>query len=116
MVAPLEKNKNACSFLVSFFNVGKQVASSSDNFLVFGANCESESCGVVQNYVKYACKQMKDLEGKVFLIDDFHVTFRFQELPNDMKMLATIAGELPNSAPYFSTFATVSTENYHRLS
>ena len=39
---PFGKNTNACSFLVSFVNVGKQVASTSDNFLVFGAN-ESES-------------------------------------------------------------------------
>ena len=112
---PFGKNKSACSFLVSFLNVGKQVASSSDNFLVFGANCESESCGVVQNYVKYACKQMKGLEGKVFDIDGFHVTFKFQELPNDMKMLATLAGELPNSARYFSSFATVSTDDYRDL-
>ena len=52
---------------------------------------------MVQNYIKYACKQMKDLEGKVFAIDGFHVTFKFQELPNDMKMLAPLAGELPNS-------------------
>ena len=93
---PFGKNTNASSFLVSFVNVGKQVASSS-------ANCESESCGVVQNYVKYACKQMKDLEGKVFAIGGFHVTFKFKELPNDIKMLATLAGELPNSACYFST-------------
>ena len=55
----------------------------------------------------YAFKQMKDLEGKVFAINGFHVTFKFQEFPNDMKMLATLAGELPNSARYFSTFATV---------
>ena len=71
-------------FFVSFLNVGKQVASSSDNFLVFGASCESESCGVVQNYVKYACKQMKDLEERVFAIGGFHVTFKFKELPNDI--------------------------------
>ena len=75
---PFGKNKNACSFLVSFLNVGKQVASSSDNFLVFGANFESESCAVVQNYVKFACKQMKDLDGKAFAIDVFHVTFKFR--------------------------------------
>ena len=37
--------EHKCMLLVSFLNVGKQVASSSDNFLVFGANCESESCG-----------------------------------------------------------------------
>ena len=102
-------------FLSVFLNVGKQVASSSDNFSVFGANCKSESCGMVQNYVKVACKQMKDLEGKIFAIGGFHVTFKFKELPNDMKMLATLAGELPNSAHYFSTFAIVTTEDYRDL-
>ena len=112
---PFGKNTNACSFLVTFLNVGKQVASSSDNFLVFGANCESECCGVVQNYVKYACKKMKELEGRVFAIGGFHVTFKFKELPNDMKMLATLAGDLPNSARYFSTFATVTTKDYKDL-
>jgi hypothetical protein len=35
---PFGKNGTACSFLVSFLNAGKRVASSSDNFLVFGAN------------------------------------------------------------------------------
>lgn len=45
---PFGKNKSACSFLVSFLNVGKRVASSADNFLTFGANCESESCAVVK--------------------------------------------------------------------
>ena len=70
--APFGKDKTAFAFFVSFLNIGK-----------------SESCGVVQNYVKYACKQMKDLEGTVFATGGFHVTFKFKELPNDMKMLAT---------------------------
>lgn len=108
---PFGKNKSACSFLVSILNVGKRVASSADNFLTFGANCESESCAVVQNYVKSVCKQISDLEGKVFDVDGIHVTFKFSELPNDMKMLALLAGELPNSAKYFSTFANVNKDN-----
>lgn len=37
---PFGKNESACSFLVSFLNVGRRVASSYDNFCVFGANCE----------------------------------------------------------------------------
>ena len=35
---PFGKNESACSFLVSFMNVGRRVASSYDNFLIFGAN------------------------------------------------------------------------------
>lgn len=37
---PFGKNESAYSFLVSFLNTGKRVASSSDNFLVFGGNVE----------------------------------------------------------------------------
>ena len=37
------------------------------------------------------------------------VKFRISELPNDMKMLAFLGGELSNAATYFSTFASVST-------
>ena len=39
------------------------------------------------------------------------VRFSFGELPNDMKMLAFLAGELSNSAKYFSSFADVSSGN-----
>ena len=37
---PFGKNESACSFLLSFINVGKRVASSNDKFVIFGANCE----------------------------------------------------------------------------
>ena len=37
---PFGKNESTCSFLLSFINVGKSVASSNDNFVIFGANCE----------------------------------------------------------------------------
>ncbi|CAB3982880.1 Hypothetical predicted protein [Paramuricea clavata] len=80
---PFGKTETACSFLVSFLNTGKRVASSGDNFLVFGGNVE-ESSPVVKNMHK---------------------------LPNDMKMLAMLAGELSNSSTYFSTFANVSTND-----
>ena len=56
---PFGKNETACSFLSSFLNTGKRVASSSDNFLIFGANCE-ESSLVVKKYVQAARKQIVD--------------------------------------------------------
>lgn len=104
---PFGKNENACSFLVSFLNTGKGVASNSDNFLTFGANCEESSLLV--------CKQIADLEGKVFRIDGLDVTFQFQELPNDMKMLAMLGRELSNAATYFSSFGNVSRNDYTDL-
>ena len=104
---PFGKNESACSFLVSFLNTGKRVASSSDNFLIFGANCQ-ESSLVVRRYVQDMCYQMAYLEGKIIEIDGLQVTFKLQELPNDMKMLAMLAGEVSNAATYFSTFGNVS--------
>ena len=104
---PFGKNGTACSFLVSFLNAGKRVASNSDNFLVFGSNCE-ETSKLVKGYVQSVYKQIHDLVGKVFEINGLHVTFQFQEFPNDMKMLAMLAGELSNAATYFSSFANVS--------
>ena len=35
------------------------------------------------------------------------VEFNVTQLPNDMKMLSYLAGELSNAATYFSTFANV---------
>jgi len=104
---PFGKHETACSFLVSFLNVGKKVASSSDNFLVFGANCE-ETSPVVKKYLQAFCKQMASVSGKVYEINGIHVTFHIEELPNDMKMLAMLGGELSNAARYFSSFANVS--------
>lgn len=107
---PFGKNESACSFLLSFINVGKRVASSNDNFIIFGGNCEETSL-VVRKYCQFLCKEISDIEKKVFEIEGLHVTFKCAELPNDMKMLAMLEGELPNSARFFSTFADVSKDN-----
>ena len=107
---PFGKNESACSFLISFLNVGKRVASNSDNFLVFGGNVE-ETSPIVKRYINSVCKQIVDLEGRIFEINGLHVSFHFEELPNDMKMLAMLGGELSNSATFFSTFVNVSTND-----
>ena len=105
---PFGKHESACSFLVSFLNVGRKVISSNDNFIVFGANCQ-ETSPVVKKYVHSVVRQVADLEGNVFEVEQgVTVTFKFQELPNDMKMIAFLAGELSISARYFSPFANVS--------
>ena len=51
-------------------------------------------------------KRISDLD-----VDGTPVIFTFSELPTDMKMLALLAGELQNSAKYFSTFANVNKAN-----
>ena len=39
------------------------------------------------------------------------IKFKFSELPNDMKMLAFLGGELTTSAKYLSTFAKISSDD-----
>ena len=107
---PFGKNESACSFLLSFLNVGKRVASSNDNFIIFGGNC-AETSPVVCKYCQFLCKEICEIEKQVFEIEGLHVTFKCAEIPNDMKMLAMLGGELPNSAKYFSSFANVSKDN-----
>ena len=43
------------------------------------------------------------------------MTVQVSELPNDMKMLAFLAGELSNNAKYFFSFATVSTDDCNKV-
>lgn len=111
---PFGKHESACSFLISFLNVGRKVMSSNDNFIVFGANCQ-ETSPVVKKYVNSAVRQIVDLEGKIFEIEGLSVTFKIKELPNDMKMVAMLAGELSISARYFSPFANVSKDDCTNL-
>ncbi|CAB4023672.1 Hypothetical predicted protein, partial [Paramuricea clavata] len=90
---PFGEHESACSFLVSFLNVG--------------ANCD-ETSQVVKIYVRSLVHQIAELDKKIFQIDDWvTITFKVQELPNDMKMLAMLAGELVISSKYFSPFANV---------
>ena len=55
------QNESACSFLVSFLNVRRRVASSYDNFLIFGASC-GESSPVTKKYVRSLLPQLAKLE------------------------------------------------------
>ena len=94
---PSGKNESACSFLVSFMNAGRRVASSYDNFLIFGANCD-ESSPVVKKHVRSLLPQLSELERTEYEFKDFKNRFKLQELTNDMNLLPMLAGELTNSA------------------
>lgn len=108
--APFGKYDQSCSWLVSFLNVGKRFLSSEGNFLIFGANC-SESCVPVQKFVTRLVSDMEYMETNVFKINGIDVKFQFAEIPNDMKMLSFLGGELSNSATFFSSFGSVSYAN-----
>ena len=102
-------------FNVSFLIVGKCILSSSETFMVFGGDVEENSL-IVKRFVEKAIEDFIYLESTVFLVsvdtENVKVEFKLAELPNDMKMLSFLAGELPNYAKYFITFADVNSENY----
>ena len=85
------------TILVSFLNVGERLPSSKEQFLLFGGNVEENSDAVVK-FLKILVKDLKYLESKVFEIENgvkkVKVEFKVAELPNDMKMLSFLAGEL----------------------
>ena len=98
------------TFLMSFLNVGKRIASSAENFLTFGGNVK-ENGMVVRRYITKLVSQLKVLESEVFEVfvnEVLHkVEFKVAAFPNDMKMLSFLAGELSNAAYYFTTFGNV---------
>ena len=107
-------------FLLSFLNIGLRIASSSECFLLLGANVE-ENSKLSRNFILKLLADIKFLESKAFEVhvesQAFLVEFKLNELPNDMKTLAFLAGELSNAAYYFSTFGTVNqgdaNDHYH---
>lgn len=98
------------STLISFLNIGNRLASSDEQFLLFGADIE-ESSYITSKFICKLVSDMNYLEDNIFSLQRkqnvVKVEFKFTELPNDMKMLAFLAGELSNSAFYFSSFANV---------
>ena len=78
--------------------------------MLFGADAE-ENSEIVSKFRKKLICDVKYLESQVFKITvsgkTYNTEFKLGELPNDMKMLSFVAGELTNSATYFSTFANV---------
>ena len=106
------------SILISFLNVGKRIGSSSEQFLLLGGDV-GESSKLVSKFVCKLIADIKYLESKTFDIECLgRITkceFRLRELPNDMKMLCFLAGELSNAATYFSTFGNVTKSDANDL-
>ena len=107
--APFGKFDQSCAWLISFLNVGHKILSSQDNFLIFGSNCSEQSIAA-KRYIAMISKEMEQIEKGSFHVNDAIIRFKFVEIPNDMKMLAFLAGELTNSAKYVSAFADISSD------
>ena len=111
---PFGKYNQATAWLVSFLNVVDRIASCNENHLICGANCSEEHPSMVE-YGKQIRKDIERIEKKVYVIDGINVTFSFELVPSDMKWLAFISGELPNSAKYFLSFANVSKDDIAKV-
>ena len=78
--------------------------------MVFGGDVQEGSLAA-RRFVVKATADLIYLESQVFslIVDDkiIKVEFKLCELPNDMKMLCFLGGELSNAATYFTTFANV---------
>ena len=102
--APFGKDDTACSRLVSFLNIGHGILSSNENFLLFGANC-SENCLPVKRFLSQLMLDISKVQSTSYSIackgKAIDVRLVFAELPNDMKMLSFLAGELSNSTTFF---------------
>ena len=113
--APFGKDDTACSWLVSILNIGRGVLSSNENFLLFGANCK-EDCVPVKRFINILMKDISTIESTTYTIackgSSVQAKFFVSELPNDMKMLAFLGGELSISAKYYSSFADVTADDH----
>lgn len=93
---------------MSILNITRGVLSRNENHLLFGANC-SESSEIVVRYVHHLRKEIETIEKKTYSLMHngqlVNARFYIAELPNDMKMVALLCGELSNSATYFSSYA-----------
>lgn len=68
-----------------------------------------ENLDAVAKFLKILVNDLKYLKSRDFEIENgfkkVKLEFKVTGLPNDMKMLSFLAGEFPNSATYFITFA-----------
>ena len=114
-----EAPQSGTSFLVSFLNIGKRVVSSSESVLLYGANVK-ENGVFVRRYISFMLSQLKTLENEVYTVNvqgkEYCIEFKVELLPNDMKMLAFLRGELTNAAYFFTTFANVNKDDKNDIS
>ena len=98
--------------LVNFLNIGERIPCSDETYLFFGTP-------VIREYQNFLVEDLIHLESQVFSIEVHgvikKVEFCVGLIPNDMKMMVFLAGELNNNAHFFTTYAIVSKDNYRML-
>ena len=71
--APFGKDDEATAWLLSFINVGEQIASHNENFLLAGANC-SKSHVVMKLYAKKLVSDIAYVESKRYTVAGYPVS------------------------------------------
>ena len=108
--APSAKMGSMTCGLISFSNCLTLANSCLHNYLLFGLSAK-ETDSIVVEYLIQLHKEMVAVEKETFDIDGKTVSFKFKIFPNDLKMVAQLAGELNNAARYPTTFAKVRKED-----
>ena len=98
------------SLLVSSFNVGERIASSAEQFVLFGADVE-ENSEIETKFFRKLVHDLEILENNIYEISVMgqtkKVEFKVTKLPNDMKMLSYLGVELSNASTYVLTFGNM---------
>ncbi|KAJ7382086.1 hypothetical protein OS493_037143, partial [Desmophyllum pertusum] len=105
--APFGKDDAANAWLVSFLNVGQQIAGENDNFIIAGANCDEGHISM-RRYAQKLVSDIAYIEGK-------SCDLPLRRASSDMMWASTFSGELGNSAFYFSPFGNVNTDNKSKV-
>ena len=108
--APIDKVNGLTMITVSFLNSGKSISSPSENFIL-AAGDAGELDPVWLEVVREAVAEGETIARKTYTVCGMECRFTPRLFPADQKWLAHFAGELPNSATYFSSFADVSQDN-----
>jgi hypothetical protein len=104
--APSGKFDTATTLLVSLTNVTTLLASCDHNYMLLGANAKEDDENLLKIY-RQLFDQMAQIESKRYEVQGTSVSFTCDLLPNDLKMLATFAGELNNASTFPSSFSAV---------
>ena len=114
--APFGKDDEATAWLISFTNVGQQITSEKENFIIAGANCGESHISMIR-FAKKLVADISHIEKQQYVLpkSKANAKFSFDLVPSDMKWASTFSGELPNSAHYFSPFGNVSDDDKSSL-
>jgi hypothetical protein len=112
--APFGKYGTETCLLLGVINVSTSLASCDHNYLLMGADAKEENEILLQVY-RQISEEMAVIETKQYEIQNTAVTFVCELMPNDLKMLATLGGELNNCATYPSSFSSVRKDELCKL-